>query len=199
MRAEHHVVELPSPRRKGQLSLEECILRRRSIRSYLRDELSLEEISQLCWSAQGITGLRDPYRAAPSAGATLPLELYLVKSDGLFKYVAQGHRLLMLSGEDLRRKLAEVALAQDVVARVPVDFVITVVWERITGRYGQRGEMYAYEEAGHAAQNIHLQAVALGLGSVPVGAFSDAGVKQVLSLAKGEAPVYIIPVGHPKD
>jgi SagB-type dehydrogenase family enzyme len=193
-------IQLPEPINKGNISLEEAILKRRSVRNFIQKDLSLEQISQLLWGAQGITKEKSgfAFRASPSAGALYPMEIYLLSKDGLFHYLPQGHKLEVLEIKDLRSSLASVALGQDSVREAAVSIVICAVYQRITAKYGERGIRYAHIEAGHIAQNVHLQAVALGLGSVPVGAFSDEGVKKILSLPKDQEPLYIIPVGYSK-
>lgn len=191
-------IMLPKPTVKGDISLEECIAKRRSVRKYQSREVDLDQLGQLCWAAQGITAEKIGFRAAPSAGATYPLELYVVKSDGIFRYIPEAHKLVKLGSEDLRDSLARAALGQEFIEEAPLNFVITAVYRRTTRRYGERGEMYVHMEVGHAAQNIHLQAVALGLSSVPVGAFYDEEVSEVLSLPEEEIPLYIIPVGYKK-
>ncbi len=190
-------IPLPEPL-KTKKSLEECIAQRRSIRNYADRELTLEEISTLLWACQGITEPGREFRAAPSAGTTYPLEVYVVKKDGVFRYQPVGHRLLRVKPGDLRNDLAQAALGQSFIAQVSVDFIITAIPERTTQRYGDRGMRYIYMEMGHAAQNLHLAAVALGLGSVPVGAFNETEIKKLLSLAGEEIPGYIIPVGVPR-
>jgi len=193
------IVKLSKPNLKGAMSLEECIQNRRSKRSFRSQPLSLEQISQLLWAAQGITDQKGGLRAAPSAGALYPLEIYVVKSDGLYRYKPQGHELERAGSGDLRNSLAGAALGQKSVSDAPVDIVICGVYERITGRYGNRGIMYTHIEVGHAAQNIHLEAVALGLGSVPIGAFQEEKAAGVLALPKDHKPLYIIPVGYALD
>jgi len=190
-------IKLPEPDLKGEMSLEETIATRRSVRSYTDKELTIDQISNLLWSAQGITGERGR-RAAPSAGARYPLEIYLMKKDGLFHYNPEGHKLVLKKPGDLRPGLLEGALRQRFVAQAPVSFIICAVYERVTKRYKRRGIRYTDIEVGHAAQNIHLEAVALGLSSVPVGAFRDEAVIKLLGLPRGEEPVYIIPVGYKK-
>ena len=192
------ITSLPQPNLKGTLSVEEVLARRRSIRSFSKEKLTTEEISQLLWAAQGITQERTGFRTAPSAGALYPLEVYLVTEDGLFHYIPRGHRLETLGSSDLRGELARAALGQSSIREAAVDFVVTAIYSRITKKYGQRGVRYAHIEVGHLGQNIHLQAVALGLGSVSIGAFHDDQVRKVLSLPEEEVPVYIIPVGHPR-
>lgn len=189
-------IALPQPRVTSEASLEECIRERRSVRRYDAQVVGLEHVSQLCWAAQGITDERRGLRAAPSAGATYPLELYVVNEDGLFRYLPRKHALVRLSDSDLRASLARAALGQDFIEEAPLDLVITAVYSRTTRRYGDRGHRYVHMEVGHAAQNIHLQAVALGLSSVPVGAFYDEEVRDVLSLPEEEVPLYIVPVGY---
>lgn len=192
-------IDLPEPSLKGEVSVEETIEGRRSVRSFSPGALTLEEISQLLWAAQGVTEERRGFRAAPSAGATYPLELYLVTEDGIHSYAPDGHILEPVKSGDMRSSLAGAALGQRFVAEAQASIVITAVYARTAGRYGaERGRRYVHIEAGHAAQNIHLQAVALGLGSVPVGAFRDAEVSGALSLPEGHEPLYIIPVGRPR-
>ncbi len=190
------ILNLPAPRLKGGVSLEETILKRRSVRNFSRTELTGEEISQLVWAGQGITESSGGYRASPSAGATYPIGLYVMNKDGLYRYEPDGHKLRPTRAGDLRSSLSRAALGQPSIAQAPVDIIITAVYQRTTRRYGKRGIRYVHIEVGHVAENIHLQAVSLGLGSVPVGAFSDEDVKRVLSLPEEEVPLYIIPVGH---
>lgn len=188
--------KLPAPKLSGPMSLEETILKRRSVREFTGEKLTDQEISQLLWAAQGITDTRNQLRAAPSAGATFPLETYCVTHEGIFRYLPLTHALETVKGGDHRRALSDAALGQPWVAQAPVTIVFTAVPGRTTGRYGQRGMMYIHMEAGHAAQNIHLQAVSLGLGSVPIGAFQDSEAAVVLELKKNETPLYMIPVGR---
>ena len=159
--------------------------------------MSLEHLSQILWSAQGITSKRG-FRSAPSAGAIYPMKLYFVSSDGLFCYIPQGHKIEKLKEYDLRKQLCEAALGQDFIETAPISIIICCDYEKIKTRYKERAVRYADMEAGHIAQNIHLQAVALGLGSVPVGAFSDNAVKKVLGPPKNLTPIYIISVGYIK-
>ncbi len=189
------LINLPKPVLNGSVSIEETIERRRSVRSYSDKDLTLEQVSQLLWAAQGITSARG-FRAAPSAGALYPLEVYAVRKDGLFRYKPQGHRLELISSDDLRQELARAAWGQGFVAQAPLDIVICAVYERVTSKYGKRGIRYTDIEVGHAAENVHLQAIALGLYSVPVGAFNDNSVSSILGLSKEEDPIYIIPVGY---
>jgi SagB-type dehydrogenase family enzyme len=194
---EGQVISLPSPRVKSEVSLEEALLKRRSVRSWTLEELTWEEISQILWAAQGITEQRHGFRTAPSAGALYPLEVYVVKREGVYQYLPQGHKLKKTLEGDFRFPLSRAALGQEAVSKAPVDIVITAVYQRTQRKYRERGIRYVHIEAGHVAQNIHLQAVALGLSSVPIGAFNDGEVKRVLSLPQEIEPIYIIPVGHP--
>lgn len=192
-------IDLPEPRLKGDLSLEEALARRRSVRQYTEKELSLEELGQLLWAAQGITHPAG-YRTAPSAGALYPLEVYAVTPKATYHYEPQPHRLVVQAEGDLRPLLHQAALRQEAVLKAPAVIVITAVYARTTQKYGeQRGPRYVHLEAGHAAQNILLQAVALELGAVPIGAFYDDQVQEVLALPSDHQPLYLIPVGHPKE
>ncbi len=191
-------IDLPQPRLKGDLSLEEALARRRSVRQYSEAALSLEVLGQLLWAAQGITH-PGGYRTAPSAGALYPLEVYAVTPKAAYHYEPQHHRLSIQAEGDLRPRLHQAALRQEAVLKAPAVIVITAVYARTTQKYGeQRGIRYVHLEAGHAAQNLLLQAVALGLGGVPIGAFHDAQVQQVLVLPADQQPLYLIPVGYPE-
>jgi SagB-type dehydrogenase family enzyme len=192
------VVALPKPAERGAVSLEEALQRRRSIRDYATQELTGAELSQLLWAAQGIT---DPagLRTAPSAGALYPLEVYVATRAGLHHYEPRGHQLVRVQDADLRRALARAALGQEAVAAAPALFIITAVPSRTAAKYGaERARRYTQLEAGHAAQNLLLEATALGLGAVPVGAFKDEDVTRILGLERGEMPLYLLPVGHPR-
>ncbi len=191
-------VALPPPQTQGGMSLVEALALRRSIRSYTEQPLSWEEISQLLWAAQGVTDRRG-FRTAPSAGALYPLEVYLVLPEGWYHYRPADHRLEVRGRSDLRREIWMVGLNQEALLRAPALFVITGVVSRTAAKYGDRAERYVFLEAGHAAQNLLLQATALGLGAVPIGAFDDAGVRRVLGLSQAETPLYLIPVGRPGE
>ncbi len=191
-------LDLPSPRATGDVSLEETLARRRSVRQYTNEQLTPEDISQLLWAAQGIT-CDWGGRTAPSAGALYPLEVYVATPEGLCHYLPDGHRVEALAGEDLRPALARAGLDQDAIQDAPAVFVIAAVYARTAGKYGDRAERYVKLEAGHVGQNLLLQAVALGLGGVPIGAFHDDQVQRALDLPADHEPLYLIPVGHPAD
>jgi SagB-type dehydrogenase family enzyme len=189
---------LPDPRRDGPVSLEQALAGRRSLREFDDEPLTLEQISQLLWAGQGVT---DPagYRTAPSAGALYPLELYLLTGEGLYRYDPDQHALHRLRDEDLRSDLYDAALEQKAVLEAPICIAVTAVYGRTAGKYGvQRSPRYVHLEAGHAAQNILLQAVVLGLGAVPIGAFYDDRVQATLDLPADHDPLYLIPIGRPR-
>jgi SagB-type dehydrogenase family enzyme len=196
--AEDMIIKLPNPKEESKVSLEESIKRRRSERNLSGKGLRLEQIGQLLWSCQGITHKNGRYRSAPSAGATYPLEIYLVAGDGMFHYIPETHSIKRIKDMDLRGELSLACLGQDFVKDAAIDIIICADFERTTGRYGERGKNYVYIEVGHAAENLHLQAAAEGLGSVPVGAFSDSKVKKVMGLSKELVPIYVVPVGYIK-
>jgi SagB-type dehydrogenase family enzyme len=188
-------ISLPSPITDGQNSLEKVLSERRSIREFQSNALELAEIGQLLWAAQGITDKRG-YRTAPSAGALYPLELYVVSSEATYQYEPVAHTLKLHQEGDLRKDLFEVALKQEAIYEAPVTIVITAVFARVEQKYGSaRSPRYVHLEAGHAAQNILLQAVSLDLGATPIGAFEDRKVQSVLGLPADHEPLYLIPVG----
>lgn len=194
-------IKLPDPILKGDTSIEEALVERRSVREFTNEPLTLTEISQLLWAAQGITH-PGGYRTAPSAGALYPLEVYLVAGNvndlpaGVYRYDPQGHALEKISEGDKRSMLSQAALGQEAVKNGAAVIVITAVYERTTVKYGDRGIQYVHMEVGSAAENIYLQAAALDLGTVFIGAFSDEEVKEVLGLPAEEQPLCIMPVGR---
>jgi SagB-type dehydrogenase family enzyme len=198
------IIELPLPQKKGKLSVEEAISKRRSIRNYLSKELTIEQLSQLVWSAQGITDQRSGFRAAPSAGALYPLEIICVIKNvgdlkpGIYRYLPKEHAIVLQKEGDFQKDLSIAALSQNFIAQAPLNIVITADYNRIKWRYGERGIMYTHIEVGHVGQNLYLQAEALGLGTCAVGAFYDHRVADLLDLPKNLDPLYIMPIGYPK-
>ena len=186
------------------MSLEEAIARRRSIRRFAPEPLSLSQLSQILWAAQGLTDSLRKHRAAPSAGATYPLEIFVVCGKnsiaevvaGIYHYRVDSHSLSLHYKGDIRLELARTALDQRFIYEAPVDIIICAEYERTAVRYGTRAERYVHMEVGHAGQNIYLQATALGLTTVAVGAFNDERVGEVLRLDKQYKPLYIMPVGR---
>lgn len=194
------VIKLPDPKLQGEMSVEEAIAKRRSIRSYRNEPLTLEQLSQLLWAAQGVTHERK--RSAPSAGATYPFEIYVVVGNvqglkpGVYRYDPFEHTISLVKEGDYRKALQKAALDQSWVGNAAVDIVLVAFYERTTGYYGDRGIRYVHMEAGHIGENIYLQATALGLGTVAVGAFYDDKVAEVVGT--DGAPLYIFPVGVPR-
>lgn len=187
-------MKLPKPKIKGSISLEEAIAKRRSVRKFSDAPVSIEDVSQILWAAQGI--IHGRFRAVPSAGALYPIELFVATKEGVYRYMPRGHILKKEIKKDARRNLSLAAQGQSFIRKAPVNLVITAIFERVKGRYGERGTRYVYLEAGHVAQNICLECTALGLGTVVVGAFHDSEVQEALKTPKDCTPIYIMPVGH---
>ena len=236
-------MKLPPPQLKGRVSLEEAIVSRRSVRRYRPEPLTLSQLSQILWAAQGITETRK-LRAAPSAGATYPLELFALVGEqtvialanqisepftsyhsegkkrpknlvqdkphketvkqsldmkslpaGIYHYDVDSHSLGLHLQGDFRLNLARAALDEGFIATAPVDIVICALYTRTSYRYGRRGERYVHMEVGHVGENIHLQAVAIELSTVEVGAFDDEEVRKILGLEEQIKPLYIMPIG----
>ena len=193
------ILSLPRPDTGGEVPLERALTGRRSVREFAARGLSTAQVGQLLWAAQGVTD-REGRRTAPSAGALYPLELLVVLPEGSFRYLPAEHALAGVRDGDLRPVLRSAALGQEAVADAPLVVVIAAVPARTAAKYGdERAMRYVLLEAGHAAQNLLLEAVVLGLGAVPVGAFDDARVAAILGLGPGEVPLYLVPVGYPLD
>ncbi len=197
------IIKLPSPRTQSDVSIEKAILLRRSVRDYADEPIGLSDLGQLLWAAQGIT---DPegLRAAPSAGATYPLEVYAVVgrvsglAPGIYKYRPSGHELVRTHEDDVFGKLTTACLGQGCVRNAAAVIALAAVHDRTTQVYGKRGTRYVDNEIGHVAENVHLQAVALGLGTVAVGAFNDDAVGKALRLGPEEKVLYLVPIGRPR-
>ncbi len=189
---------LPSPRTTGNVSVEEAIAQRRSVRSLADTPLSPEQIGQLLWSGQGITDAERGFRAAPSAGALYPLELYVVTAEGVEHYDPANHSLRPHMAEDVRPAIQRASLDQEFISVAPLNIVIAAVIERTEARYGERAEKFCMLEVGHAAQNILLQATAMQLVGVPVGAYDEADVKSILQLPENHRVLYMLPIGNRK-
>lgn len=194
-------IELPAPRKDSKFSIERALRERRSVREFSSAAISLTELSQLLWAAQGVTH-RGGFRTAPSAGALYPLQLYVVVgnvkelSQGIYKYQPAGHRLVRMATEDKRKEIARAAWGQKWVKVNAILIVFAAVESRTTRKYGRRGIRYVYIELGHAAQNLFLQAQSLGLDVAVVGAFGDDSVKEILGMPDNERPLYLMPAGR---
>jgi SagB-type dehydrogenase family enzyme len=181
---------------QADTSLADVLRARRSCREFTTQPLTSQEVAQLCWAAQGITDHASGYRTAPSAGALYPLALLVVDESGVYEYCSGTHELNQCLRGDVRKALQAAALDQACVGNAPVCLAIAMDIALMAERYGRRAERYCLLEAGHAAQNVLLQATAMGLGAVPVGAFSDERVADVLELSSRLRAVYLLPVGH---
>lgn len=194
-------ITLPAPICASPTSIECALLQRRSIRELGGAPITLSELAQLLWAAQGITD-PDGYRTAPSAGSLYPLEVYVLAGrvtdlpTGMYKYTPHGHTLLKIGEDDRRLALSLAAHDQRYIANAIAVIVFCAVYERTIGQYGKRGVQYVHLEAGHAAQNVYLQAVSLQIGTVAVGTFDDAQVIAALALGDEEHPLYIMPIGR---
>jgi SagB-type dehydrogenase family enzyme len=194
-------IALPAPQFTGKLSLEEALQKRRSIRSYSDQPVSLTEVGQLLWAGQGITEKSRGLRTAPSAGATYPMELYLIAGNvegltpGVYRYQSATHSLQLLFSGDIRKDLSAAALQQPSIIQAPATILITGILSRTSQRYGQRAQRYVHMEAGHISQNIFLQATAIDIATVVIGAFQDISISKIIKLGTEESPLYLMPFG----
>ena len=196
-------VPIPTPTAHGSMPLEEAMSRRKSVRDYSAESINISQLSQILWAAQGIT--HDGLRSAPSAGALYPLEIYVVAKDGgvtglqcgIYHYKPANHRLSLTKAGDYSQELQSASLDQEPIGLAAATIVIIAVFERTTAKYAKRVIQYVFQESGHVAQNIYLQATALNLGSVVMGAFDDDAVRRVIGAGIKERPVYIQPIGVP--
>lgn len=197
-------IRLPEAVKDGTKSLEKCISQRRSVRSFSGEAITLEQVGQLLWAGQGITGPQRGLRAAPSAGALYPLEFYVVAArvrglePGIYRYYPAGHELGPVVTGDRKEQLAQAAYQQMSIVTAPAALVIAAVYERTVRKYGERGTRYVHMDAGAAAENVFLEVVAQGLGTVIAGSFDDEGVRRAVGMARDERALLIMPVGIPR-
>jgi len=198
-------MQLPDVKTKGNTSLEEALQKRRSVRSFTSEKISLNVLAQLLWAGNGwkTDSVTSPTRTAPSAGGLYPIELFVCAGKvgdigaGIYHYESSSHSLRLVRSGNFRAKLAKATLGQSFIADAPVSIIVTGVYERTVRKYGKRGEeRYVHMDAGHSAENIFLQAAALDLGTVTVGAFNNRDVKKILQSGNA-APLYIMPIGYP--
>ncbi len=195
------LVKLPIPRTKSDVSVEAALASRRSIRSYKSDALDLEVLGQILWSAQGITETSKKYRTAPSAGATFPLEMYVLVDNvsgikaGIYRYYPEEHSIKLSHAGDFKTPIREKAARQGSITQAPFTLIFCADMDRIRPRYKDRSERYVFMEIGHAAQNVHLQCETLNLGTVCIGAFDDIALHEVLKLPKEHIPYNMMPIG----
>jgi len=200
---------LPPPMTSGEMSVEQALANRRSRRNFMDQPISIEQLSQILWAAYGVTEprpnapqLRGGLRTVPSARALYPLEIYVIIGNvegilpGVYHYISEEHKIVMVAEGDIRQEVGEAALGQRMIREAPATLFYSAVFSRMIPRYGDRGIMYTHMEVGHSAQNVYLQAEALGLGTVAVGAFSDERIRQLFMLSDEETPLYLMPFGY---
>ena len=194
------VPALPEPDRDSGTSIEEALEARRSVRRYSDRALTLAEVGQLLWAAQGVTSQRG-FRTAPSAGALFPFAVYLVAGEvdslpaGAYRYLSGGHRLEPVAEGDLRPDIQRACLGQRCVGSAPASLVLVAEPSVTTSVYSQRGMIYVHMEAGHISQNVYLQCESLGLGTVAVGALDPSALRGILGLSDELLPLYVMPLG----
>jgi len=200
---------LPEPQTDGNVSVEQALANRRSQRNFQDRAISADQLSQILWAAYGITQPsetprhRGGLRTTPSAGSRYPLEIYVIVGNvegiepGVYRYIALEHKIVRIIDIDVRYELMDAAVGQRVIVEAPVSVFYSAVYERSIEAYGGRlGIRYAHIELGHSAQNVYLQAVALGLGSVAVGVVAGERAREILNLPTNEEPLYIMPIGY---
>ena len=199
------VMKLPPPKMEGTVSVEQVIKQRRTVRAFMSQALDLNQLSQLLWAAHGITENNGFKRAAPSAGALYPMDVYVVVGQnsvaqieaGIYHYEPNGHVLSLIVKSDLRKVIARASLSQMWMTQAPISLLITAEYKRVNVKYGERGVRYAMIEAGHIGQNLFLQTEALGLKAGIVGAFHDIELIEAMNIPHSHEPLLIMPIGYP--
>jgi SagB-type dehydrogenase family enzyme len=194
-------IKLPAPRSDGGMPLEAAMAKRRSVREFKPESISIRELSQLLWAAQGVTGPKGQ-RTAPSAMAKYPLSIYIVPArvdglaPGLYRYKADGHELETV-GPDKRAAVLETVPKQTALQQAAVVFIVAMNYQKSAQNVTEQTRRYVHMETGLAAQNLLLEAVALKLGSVVVGGINAEAVRKAANLPEAEEVMCALPVGRP--
>lgn len=191
------IIQLTDPNLTGKLTFEEALAKRRSVRQFSSQALTRSQIGQLAWAGQGVTDRQRGLRTAPSAGAVYPIELFFATAEGVYGYRPAEHSLLQISEQDIRSNLARATATPEPVIGAGCAIIVTGSSRKLAKRFGSKARTYLALEAGHVAQNIQLQAVCLGLGSVTVGGLDTAAVRKVCRMSRELEPLYVICVGYP--
>lgn len=186
---------LPKVLEKGAISLEELLWKRQSVRAFSNQVPSWEQIGQMLWAAQGVNRPNEKKRTAPSAGATYPLEMYVTIPDGVYRYLPNEHAVVQTKKGNPWEELSKAGFKPASVYQSPCVFVIGAEFERTSKRFGDEATRYVHLEGGHAAQNLLLQAEALGLSTVPIGVALNRQVCDLLGIPKEQKPIYVIATG----
>jgi SagB-type dehydrogenase family enzyme len=195
-------IQLLQELKYGALSVEKAIANRRSQRDFSGETMSLAELSHLLYYSSGVTDKRHGLRAAPSAGATYPIEVYVIVNNvegltkGIYHYLIASHELELTREGDFRNEMSRAALQEMMFRQANVIFALSAVLQRTQRHYRERAQRYIFFEAGHIAQNTYLVATSLGLGACAIGAFHDDEFNRVIGLdGKDESALYLLAVG----
>lgn len=203
-------MKLPSPKAKGNVSVEEALKRRKTIRTLSARNIDLLTVSQLLWALQGVSwveglaeGKSTPHRTAPSAGKTFPLEIYVILRKGLFHYEPRKHVIRRLSEKDVRSELSKAAFTppnKGAIEKAPLTIVVTADNKKAlrASPLLENAVRFVHLEAGHATQNLILQATALGLGTCTITSYNTAMVYEALKIPYDHRPIYLLPIGSPE-
>ena len=194
-------INLPGPRTDGGISVEKALKERRSIRSFGKDGLTLNEVSQLLWAAQGVTDDKG-HRTAPSAMARYPLQVYLLADNvtglpsGVYHYSSQGHNLTVIAQGKIDEYYNATAGFEAWIKTAPAIFVITGDLSSMNQMPRQDLSRLVYIEAGAAAENLLLEVVSLNLASTYTAGFDANKTEELLGLPAGGVPIGVLPVGR---
>ncbi len=194
-------VKLPAPDLSSHHSLEACLLTRRSTREFSAEALDLGQLTQLLWAAQGVTGLGG-LRTSPSAGALYPLRTYVAAGNvegleaGVYRYDPDGHLLKPVGSGDRRGRLELAAMGQECARQAAVAVLLTGHYGLSRREFGDECVRLAQLEAGHAAQNLCLQATALHLGVIGLGKFDKDLLREAMDIPEKEDPLYLLVAGR---
>ena len=200
-------IQLPNVLQEATMGFAEVLRRRKSIRAFSNQPLSLDDLGFLLWASTGIQRVEQGYefRTAPSAGALYPIETYIAANNiedvdsGIYHYNIKNHLLEEIKTGNFGDALAHAALGQQICATASAVFIWTAIFERSKWKYNQRAYRYIYLDAGHIAENLALAAASINCGSCQVGAFFDDEINSIVDIDGAEESTILLSViGHPK-
>lgn len=189
-------IALPAPDLKNLASTGEAFKNRQSIRDFLTDELSLQQLSNLLWAANGINRPESNKRTAPSSRNSQEIDVYVIMAKGAYCYDAANHQLLPVVAGDFRSQVA--GTYQKEMAKAPVSLVIVADLRKLgEGDGSERDLRTAHTDAGLVSQNINIFCAAAGLATVTRSSMEHESLAKTLKLAPMQRPILNNPVGLP--
>ena len=187
-------IKLNTPDKTRGSVVMKALADRKSVREYDTQPLSLKDLSDLLWAANGVNR-EDGRRTAPTASNKQEVDVYAFLPEGAYFYDAQAHALKPIAKGDFR---GAVAGRQDFVKTAPVCLVIVSNLEKLGDPSVEQTKLMAAVDVGIVTQNINVFCAAVGLSVVPRATMDQAEIRRILKLSDTQLPLMNTPLGYPK-